>query len=114
MMALSGRSRERLPDVELLALAERRVENVVDLVRRQGLGEQIARLADIAEQIGAGREVGGEFLHQTVERRRRDGAKPRGRARDDPQIRRIEVLEKPAPRAACPSSAAGPRPSPAR
>ena len=38
-------------------------------------------------RFGAGREVGGEFVHQPVERRRRNGAERRRGARDRAQIR---------------------------
>jgi hypothetical protein len=90
-----GRSRERLPDVQFLALAKRRIEDIVDFVGRKGPRKQIARLPDIAEQIGARREVGREFFHQTVEGQRLDRPEPRRRACDRAQIRRIEVLQEP-------------------
>ncbi len=85
-----GQSRERLPNVQFLAFAEREIEDVVHLAWGKGFGEQVARLADVAEQIGAGREVGCEFFHETVERRRRDRAESRprrGRLRADPADR---------------------------
>lgn len=86
---------QRAPDVGRLLRAERRADETVDLVGRKRFGEEDAGLAGVAEQIGARGEVGRELVHQTVERRRRDGAEPGGRARHPVQIGLVEALEQP-------------------
>ena len=57
-------------------------ENIGDLLRRQGVGEQVLGLARVAEQVGAGGEVGREFVDQPIESCRGDRAEPGGGARD--------------------------------
>ncbi len=94
-IALSGTLAERAPDVGRLLRAERRADETVDLVGRKRFGEEDARLAGVAEQIGARGEVGRELVDQPVERRGRDGAEPGGRARHPAQIGLVEVLEQP-------------------
>ena len=57
------------------------------------VGEQVTRLADVAEQVGAGRKGVGEFLDQRLELRGRDRAEACGGARHFAQLLRFEMLE---------------------
>jgi hypothetical protein len=83
----------QLPYVEFSAVAELRIEDVGDLLGRQGVGEQVLGLSSVAKQIGAHREARGKFLDDPVQRGRRDGAERGRRPRHRSQVGLIQLLE---------------------
>ena len=89
------RLRQRSPHIGWSGLSGRKAENVGDLLRRQGVGEQALGLTGVAEQIGASRKISHEFLDQPVQHGRRDGAEARRGQRHRAQVRLIELLEQP-------------------
>lgn len=92
-----GRGDESAPHVGIF-VSDRRAEQIVDLRRRKGLGKKDARLTGVAEEIGADRKIGGELLHQPIQRRGGHRAEPGGSPGDDPQIGRIKKLQEAARR----------------
>jgi hypothetical protein len=70
-------------------------QNVGDLLRRQAIGKQALDLACVAEQVGSSGEIGCEFVDQSIQSCRWDGAKPGRGPRHGLQIRLIELLEEP-------------------
>ena len=109
-----GRLRQRLPYVDLIGFSGLHAQNVGDLFRRQSIGEQVLGLAGVAEQIGAGGEVGRKFVDQPIQSRRRDGAEPGRGPRHRLQVGLIELLEQPRGRRLAHHQQQGARPSRAR
>ena len=95
MIALSGASASDRHTSGSSAFPRSRAKDVGDLVGRQSVGEQALGLACVAKQVGAGGEVGHEFVDQPVERGRWDRAEPGRGERHRAQVGLVELFEQP-------------------